>query len=473
MTSPDPLPAGQAPARWHRRALSRWRHSLSLRLVGLFLLLALVMSATFLFGMQRAFGSGWRELVRPLVADYVDHLAADIGSPPDVARAQALVDRLPLAVQIDGPVVRWRSFSADSRLARHHGRGGAWRGDSGDEGDWLQRTTADGHQIRFFLDTQAWARQPRAIGWVTLAVLLLLTLLAGWLVHRLFRPIQDIGAGAQRYGRGDFSQPIPVRRRDELGELAGQVNTMAEELSRRLESQRALLLAISHELRSPLTRARLHAELVAEGPERDALLRDLGQMRDLVSDLLESERLAQPQAALHLEPCDLNALVSELLAGPLAGREVALDLPEDLPPGQADLSRLALLLRNLLDNAWRHAAGAAQPPRLSARLEGGRLRLTVRDFGPGVPPEALSRLAEPFHRLDPARQRATGGVGLGLYLCRRVAEAHGGRLSFQAADPGLSVQVDLPWPSVGSSSGYRHGPHAGPHRAGGWHHPGP
>lgn len=433
--------------------LRRWRHSLGLRLVALFLLLAVVMSATFLFGMQQAIGSGWRELVRPLVADYADRLAAEIGSPPDVARAQALVDRLPLAVQIDGPVVHWRSFAGDARAVLRHGPGepggpgGPWRGRGGEEPEWLLRTTPDGHQIRFFLDTQAWARHPRAVGWATLAVLLLLTLVAGWLVHRLFRPIQDIGAGARRFGQGDFSRPIPVRRQDELGVLARQVNTMADELSRRLESQRALLLAISHELRSPLTRARLHAELVAEGPQRDALLRDLGQMRDLVSDLLESERLAQPDAPLQREPCDLAALLADVLSGPLAGTQAVVDLPAILPAGLADPARLALLLRNLLDNARRHGAGAAQPPRVTARLDGGWLRLSVRDFGPGVPPETLPRLAEPFHRGDPARQRATGGVGLGLYLCRRVAEAHGGRLSFHAAQPGLEVVAELPWPA--------------------------
>jgi signal transduction histidine kinase len=99
-------------------------------------------------------------------------------------------------------------------------------------------------------------------------------------VRHLFRPLDDIRAGALRYEAGDFSHPIPRRRNDELGDLADQVNAMAGGLHRMLDGQRELLLAISHELRSPLTRARLNAELLGDGAERSALLRDLGQMRD-------------------------------------------------------------------------------------------------------------------------------------------------------------------------------------------------
>lgn len=466
--SSQPGPAGGRPARaegearlshrarWHARARhrfeTRWRRSLGLRLVLLFMLLALAMSATFLFGMRSALGVGWREVMRPLVADYVDHLARDLGSPPDPARARAMTERLPLSIRIEGPSVQWRSDAGRSKPDPREPWQGEGRGPHGMDPEGLTRTTADGHRIHFGLDTEGWVRQPRNIGLFTLAVLLALTALAWGLVHRLFRPVKEIGEGALRYGEGDFSRPIPVRRRDELGQLAERVNTMAGALSHMLDAKRGLLLAISHELRSPLTRARLNAELVGEGPERDALLRDLGQMRDLIDDLLESERLAQPHATLQREPTELHELVQTLMATSFAGRAIVVDLPAALPAGAVDRSRLSLLLRNLLDNALRHGAGAASPPELRATLVGEaahrQLRLSVRDHGPGVAEDQLPRLAEAFHRTDAARQRATGGVGLGLYLCRLVAQAHGGTLSLHAARPGLEVRVELPWPGA-------------------------
>ena len=414
----------------------RLQRSLGLKLVLLFGALALAMAATFLFGMQRALSGGWHTLVQPLLADYVDRLAAEIGTPPDPARAEALVQRLPLSIRIDGPRVHYDSQPQRPAWPRPHRHGD----EPGDGDSWLlTRVTADGHRITFGVAAPAWQQRPRAIGWLTLAVLLLLTAATYRYVRRLLRPLDDIRAGALRFGQGDFGTPIPRRRADELGELAAQVNRMAADLHRMLDAKRALLLAISHELRSPLTRARLNAELVAEGPERDALLLDLAEMRDLVTDLLESERLAAGHAALQPEPTDLNRLAAEQAAG----LGVQLQLAPGLPTLALDRTRLRLLLRNLLDNARRH--GAADPaPLLSTAFDATTVRLSVRDHGPGVPEAALAQLAEAFYRPDAARSRHAGGVGLGLHLCRLVAQAHGGTLELRNAHPGLIVELSLP-----------------------------
>jgi len=446
--------AASSRRQWHRRARHALAHSLRVRLVALFLLLALGMTGTFLLGMQYALGIGWRDAARPLVSDYVGRLVSELGSPPQVDRAQALVQSLPLSIRINGPLVNWRSHPD---LGEHD--------ESQDEGPWgnraprfFERSTPDGHRIRFGLNLQAWHDRPRLIGWATLAALLLLTALAYARVRRMLRPLDDIRAGARRFGAGDFAQPIPVRqpqRPDELGELAATINTMGADIGQMLDAKRALLLAISHELRSPLTRARLNTELLPDTPElqasRSALLADLAQMRDLISDLLESERLASPHAALQREPTDLAALVTEVVAGLAGAPPVQLVMAPGLPLLALDRSRLRLLLRNLLDNALRYSQGQAQPPVLTLQVEpaagagaGPGLRLTVRDHGPGVPEAQLAQLAQPFFRPDAARSRSDGGVGLGLYLCRLVAEAHGGRLQLRNAAPGLEVTVTLP-----------------------------
>ena len=190
-------------------ALRRWGHrlkrSLGMRLVLLFLLLALATTAIFLAGMQRALSGGWSGVVRPLVADYVDRLAAEMGSPPDVARAQALVQRLPLSVRIEGPAVQFDSHP--QRRAWHRGPGML---DDDDDGRWLlQRQTADGHRITFGLGDRGWVDRPRTIGWFTLAMLLLLTAAAYGYVRHLFRPLDDIRSGAKRFGQGQFDTPDP------------------------------------------------------------------------------------------------------------------------------------------------------------------------------------------------------------------------------------------------------------------------
>jgi signal transduction histidine kinase len=413
----------------------------------LFLLFAIAVTATFLAGMQSALRFGWHDYARPLVSDYVDSLVAQIGTPPDVDKARALAARLPLRIRIEGPVVNWSSHPNDRRdewrRQAHPERernGSAWR---------PVRVLADGHRISFGLANlvrgdDSPEDEPRLIGWVTLAVLLLLTALAYLTVRRLLRPLNDIRAGALRYGGGDFSQPIPTRRHDELGDLAVQINGMADGLHHLLDAKRQLLLAISHELRSPLTRARLNAELVDESDARSALLHDLSEMRDLITDLLESERLAGGHAALQTESTDLNVLVGELVSAQFGGRGVMLNLATDLPALKLDPTRLKLLLRNLLDNALRHGAGAVTPPVVGTSRQDDHVLLTVRDHGPGVSEAQLQQLGGAFYRADAARARSTGGVGLGLYLCRLVAEAHGGTLTIRNAHPGLAVDVRLP-----------------------------
>lgn len=425
---------------WQQRARRHFRHSLKGRLVLLFLLLAFALSGAFLFGMQKALGIGWRDAARPLVSDYVDRLAAEIGSPPVIERARALAQRLPITVRIEGPQVRWESHASEN-AGRWHGHE-RWAA----EGTLLARTTADGHRIEFGLNVQPWRDRPRIWGWATLAALLLLTLFAYKYVRRLLRPLDDIRAGAQRFGRGAFADPIPVRRNDELGDLANDVNAMASSIHQMLEAKRTLLLAISHELRSPITRARLHVELLPESGDaavrREALLRELQEMADLVTELLESERLGQGHAALQREPTDLGELVREAAAGANVGSEIE----PDLPPLRLDRVRMRLLLRNLLDNAVHHGAGAQPPVLRLAREAPSLLVLSVRDFGPGVDDAVLPQLAQPFYRPDVSRERATGGVGLGLYLARLIAQAHGATFTLRNARPGLEASIRFPLP---------------------------
>jgi signal transduction histidine kinase len=461
---PQSKPAAVPSEHWLKRGVHAVAHSIKLRLVVVFLLLATAMTAVFVVGAQRAFTVGWKEAARPLLMDYVDHLAADItggAGSPDKAAALALTRKLPLTVSIRGPQIQWASHPGHAMAGwqreRWGGNASPGKEDWGGSKDWqaiLQRSTTDGHTIEFGIDVSAFERRSRHFG-VAIAALLGLTLLAWLYVRRLLRPLDAISAGAKRFGAGNFSEPIGLRRKvrpDELGHLAETINTMGQDIRQMLDAKRALLLAISHELRSPLTRARLNTELLPETPEvnpqRQALMRDLQEMAGLISDLLESERLAGQHVSLNREPTELvklaQSVIQDLQSRHPAAVKVQLTAPADLPQANVDATRIRLLIRNLLDNALRHSAGAAQPPQVLLRAaNNGGVEIEVRDFGPGVPEDQLSRMAEPFYRPDTARTRSAGGVGLGLYLCKLVAQAHGGVCTIRNAQPGLSVVVKL------------------------------
>jgi signal transduction histidine kinase len=487
---------------------SRWQvrfPSLGARLVGLFVVLAIAVAITFMLGMHALQRAGWHEVLRPLITNYTDTLVSEIGSPPDVDRARVLTQRLPLHIRIEGPDINWDSADeppppplpggvGPTRPPRHPvvtlpngdplplvvpeprrtpARGASDRpaadaaphpGPRGvpyhlslntdiDPTQWrVVRRLPDGHRIIFGLADTSHEQRAEHVGWATLGLLLLFTALAYAWVRHMLRPLVGLRAGAVRFGQGDFSQPIVPRNRDELGDLAEQINGMAARLHHMLDAKRQLLLAISHELRSPLARARMNTELLEESGERDALLRDLGEMRDLITDLLESERLANVQAgghaALQTQALTLSDIVHEQCDAQAAAGTLALQLDDTLPALPLDRARMRLLLRNLVDNALRHGSESERPPLVATFGAPQAVQLVVRDFGPGMEDDQLQHAAEAFYRADAARLRSTGGVGLGLYLCKLVAEAHGGTLTLRNAHPGLEITASIPLPAA-------------------------
>ena len=257
---------------------------------------------------------------------------------------------------------------------------------------------------------------------------------AAWLL----KPLQALDAATEAIGRGELDHRVMVDRPDELGLLGQRFNWMAEDLQALLDGKRALLLSISHELRSPLTRARTHAELMEPGASRDGLIGELSQMRELTSALLESERLAAGRSALKLKACDLARL-----AGGFKRDGLRIDCDDDLPSLKLDPLRMQLLMRNLINNALHHNDPHKGTVVLRVAKEGAGIRLVVRDFGRGVPETAIGQLGEPFFQPPGAGPRPEGGVGLGLTLCQLIAAAHGSRLELRNENPGFEASLIL------------------------------
>ena len=211
-----------------------------------------------------------------------------------------------------------------------------------------------------------------------------------------------------------------------------------------LEAKRQLLLAISHELRTPITRAKLQLEFMDDGQVKDNLRDDIDEIDLLIADLIEAERLSGRHSALVAEEVDFASFVSQILE-PYADYEGGLckEFPKRDRSMQIDKLRIRLLLTNILNNAIRH--GRNNPITVSIQFTGSEAVLEVRDQGEGIGKEHLSQISEPFFRPDSSRQRHTGGFGLGLYLCRLIAEAHDGKLEIDSTlGVGTCVRVKLP-----------------------------
>lgn len=317
------------------------------------------------------------------------------------------------------------------------------------------------------------ARLPSGAGWVVaepmpharsygrlavfLAAVLVVLAIGSWPTARsIAAPVERLTAAARRLGEGDLSARTGVRARGELGELAGAFDEMAERLQRLVRSERELLANVSHELRTPLARIRVALELAAEGDHERArrylseIGDDLAELDGLVEEILTAARLAGAGPGglpVHRTRLTLPALLGDVAArfrADAPDRTLTLEVGEGLPAVEADAPLLRRLVDNLLDNARKYSEPAA-PVTLAARAEGDAVVLEVRDRGIGIDAADLPRLFTPFFRTDRSRARGTGGVGLGLTLAKRIAEAHGGRISAQSAPgQGTTIRVELP-----------------------------
>jgi len=291
------------------------------------------------------------------------------------------------------------------------------------------------------------------------SVVLVLALLASYLAgSRVSAPLRRMAGVAARVDAGDLDPRMEVERgrADEVRVLAESFNHMLDRLAEAFASQREFVADASHELRTPLTVIRGQLEVLAATPhpsEEDVrrverlVQAEIGRISRLVDDLLV---LAQAERTdfLRTETVDLSAFVAELWDGLSLTADRRFELGP-VPDGHlnADPDRLAQALRNLARNAIEHTEEGDGLVRLEVtQLASGRVRFTVIDDGPGIPPEERERAFERFHRVDSARSRKSGGAGLGLAIVRAVAEAHGGHVHASEREDARGAQIELVLP---------------------------
>jgi two-component system sensor histidine kinase CpxA len=226
---------------------------------------------------------------------------------------------------------------------------------------------------------------------------------------------------------------------------------MADRIQTLLSAERRLLLDISHELRSPLARLGVAIELARSGEDRESMLdriqKESERLNELVGELLQVTRVEGDPSMQKMETVRLDELLGDLVYDSLLeakAKDCALLLKAPLPvtlTGDEELLRRAV--ENVIRNAIRYA-----PPGTSVDIElkrsGNVAEICVRDYGPGVPEEALPRIFDPFYRVDSDRNRVSGGLGLGLAIARRSVELHKGKLMARNSHPGLLVTIELP-----------------------------
>jgi two-component system, OmpR family, sensor kinase len=276
-----------------------------------------------------------------------------------------------------------------------------------------------------------------AVG-VNIGVLILASMLAWVIAGRVLQPLRLLRDTARKVSESDLTQRIPVEGDDELADLARTFNEMLDRLEEAFSSQKSFISDAGHELRTPITIIRGHLDVMGDDPEErretlDLVRDELDRMSRLVNDLLLLAKATRPDF-LQPETVDLDDLTRELFAkaSALAQRDWRLS---SVGTGRivADRQRVTQAVMNLSQNAVTHTL-SGDAVELGSELRNGRVRLWVKDTGPGVPEHEQARIFERFVRLD--RAPAGEGAGLGLAITRAVAEAHGGRVELDSRPGG-------------------------------------
>jgi len=423
----------------------RW-HSLVFRLLLYFSLAILALALVLAFSFSQRLRPHVQQQILPNVERYLDYLVSDIGNPPDLAIARDLAANLPFEVRIEGQGIEWASSAGIGPIGSYRFKAAPTPYESIYYGHSRRQELVmiERNGLRYlFVVEDGFRRGSERRHWLLfmgLGVILLLLYLG---IRRLFRPIAALSEQVRKIGEGDLEQSLDMVNKGELGMLVEGVNRMSSQIRLMLENKSGLLLAISHELRSPLTRMRVNLELLDDSDVRSQLIADSREMENLLGAILESEKLSSGHAPLTRVRVDLAQLVGAVVDVHPGRERIRCEL--SAVQLEIDELRIKLLIKNLLDNALQYSEPAGQAVQVLLHSSPAAAILEVVDQGIGIAADELPRLGEAFYRPDSARQRNTGGYGLGLYLCRLICAAHGGELCIESV-PGRGTRVIVSLP---------------------------
>jgi signal transduction histidine kinase len=284
----------------------------------------------------------------------------------------------------------------------------------------------------------------------------IVALLLGIILSRtLTRPIRELTEATHAMAEGNLGLQVPLRSKDEMGELAASFNKMSTDLARSTETRKQMTADIAHELRTPLSLILGHAEAVHDGvlpptQENFEIIREEAlRLEHLVDDLRTLSLADAGELSINLQEVSPQKLLKDIRATYLhianqKNVKIQLDVASDIPMLNIDPGRLTQVLTNIFDNALQHTPEGGKI-NMAARSVPNGVELSIQDSGPGIEGEDVSCIFERFYRTDSARHRDDGGSGLGLAIAKSIVQAHGGQIWAESVPgEGLTVIIRLP-----------------------------
>ena len=391
------------------------------------------------------------------VVQYLNYLITDMGTPPTLNRAREIARESFLEIRYESPDLSWTTSDAlpavfrgrvvsarqnpDVRFGKYRGR------------HLIEVTTQAG---RFIFGASRNLPVESARHRLFVVVLVLLTAIltvAFFVIRHILRPVKWLNTGVQEVSRGNLKHRVPLKKSDELRDLAAAFNNMTERIRDMLHSKEQLLLDVSHELRTPVTRMKVALEFLEDSQAKQSLQADVAEMEQMVSEILETARRQHKYENLKKQPTNLVDLLKRTVAA-FENQKPGIEMVDVASKLQAEVDpeQIKTVFENILNNAIKYSQPDGEPIRVTGKSKESFAVIRITDKGIGIPDAELAHIFEPFYRVDKSRTKDTGGYGLGLSLCKTIMEAHDGKIEVQSTpDKGTTVSLFFPSTPAGQS----------------------
>ena len=425
------------------------KRSLFLRISLLFLLAVAITTTLLLWLEDRELRSRILPSLSGLMVRHAQGIVADLGPQPDPHRLQQTADSLQVDIRYESNGVIWQS-DPDMQVKKReamipYGEDDRVRIMISEESGMFVDLQSDHGRYQLNLLKADHLYQDELYNLISLGLVIFSFFAIYLILRNQLKPIKALHEGVRAIGEGNLDFEIKTNSVDELGQLALSFNHMTRQIRESLQARDQLLLDVSHELRSPLTRMLVALEFLKNDKTRQTLHRNIKHMEAMVTEILETERLNSSYGGLQLEPINILDLLMDTCRNYQDQKPgVVLRCSSEDLIANVDPTRVTTVFNNLLSNATRHS-NAKDPIEVTCAREQGKILVKVQDYGSGIPKEDLPHIFEPFYRVDKSRSKQTGGYGLGMSVCRKIMEAHGGRIDI-TSQPNKGTCVLLTFP---------------------------
>jgi len=419
-----------------------------LKLLLLFTAFIIIVNLTAGFIAKLSFGTDPAILMNNFIMSLNGYIIKDIGDPPDLKRAEEIAKEKNIDIRYETDEIVWSSsdripvLKELKRSPEFHEGADNFHMRSG-RGPLFFTKIRNGYVIISPAKPMDFPRKERSVILI-IAALSVLTLALYFALRWIFGPIKTISKDIEEISKGNLNTRIILNRSDELGRLADSINGMKEKISGMINSKESLLIDVSHELRSPLTRIKLACEFIDDEKLRKKINEDVNELESMVKGLLDTYRNENAGVEINREKFNLSELLNYVVIKFNTDRLVFKNGSGEYFIN-ADKNGIETVLRNVIDNALKYSDD--KPVTLKLSSYNNTAKVTVKDEGKGIDKSDLEKIFEPFYRTDKSRNKKIQGYGLGLSLVKKILDGHGFEFGIKS-ETGTGTEFNIQFPLI-------------------------